>query len=359
MQKKVEICIKTTGFNKLKSNSKEHGGIISVNDLIDTDSDGYKNFDSNTPIDGTLTLTIIAPNSASIDLGEITITIDVAQPNIMAISSDETLGQAQGAYAEYGDEVTISADFTGNADADFLGWKTSLEAEDFVSYSLDYPFTFTEESPTIYYAIFTEPNEYLTYTNNTPTSGEAQLRSSNAGAVDIIVPSAICRASSSYIVTTMYNVSSSSSGVFYQTRSTLQSVSLPDTITNIGSYAFYNCFSLTSVDFGENSQLTSIGDHAFSWCSNLTSITIPNSVTSIGQGAFDGCSRLETVTINEYVYTSVTSGYVCGSILQYANTVYVLQAVVEDTSITMGSYLASNFTQGELADGYYVFTRNA
>ena len=63
MQKKVEICIKTTGFNKLKSNSKEHGGIISVNDLIDTDSDGYKNFDSNTPIDGTLTLTIIAPNS--------------------------------------------------------------------------------------------------------------------------------------------------------------------------------------------------------------------------------------------------------------------------------------------------------
>ena len=35
------------------------------------------------------------------------------------------------------------------------------------------------------------------------------------------------------------------------------------TVTSIGSSAFSRCSSLTSIDFGENSQLTSIGDYAF------------------------------------------------------------------------------------------------
>ena len=35
--------------------------------------------------------------------------------------------------------------------------------------------------------------------------------------------------------------------------------------------------------------VTSIGNFAFSRCSGLTSVTIPNTVTSIGSSAFDGC----------------------------------------------------------------------
>ena len=95
-----------------------------------------------------------------------------------------------------------------------------------------------------------------------------------------------------------------------------------ESVKNIGSYAFYNCSSLTSVTIGESvksiggaafrgcsslifvtipESVTSIGDGAFNSCSSLTSVTIPESVTSIGGSAFRGCSALTSVTIPESV----------------------------------------------------------
>ena len=59
--------------------------------------------------------------------------------------------------------------------------------------------------------------------------------------------------------------------------------------------AFSYCSGLTSVTIPNS--VTSIGDGAFSWCSGLTSITIGNSVTSIGDDAFSYCSGLTSVTI--------------------------------------------------------------
>ena len=57
--------------------SVSYSGVIGVNDLTDTDSDGYKNFDpATTDIDGTFVIIITVPNSSSIDLSGITITID-------------------------------------------------------------------------------------------------------------------------------------------------------------------------------------------------------------------------------------------------------------------------------------------
>ena len=75
----------------------------------------------------------------------------------------------------------------------------------------------------------------------------------------------------------------------------LTSVTIPNSLTSIGDFAFYECSSLTSVTTGNG--LTSIGDYAFDGCSGLTSITIPNSVTSIGECAFYGCSGLKSINI--------------------------------------------------------------
>ncbi len=76
---------------------------------------------------------------------------------------------------------------------------------------------------------------------------------------------------------------------------TVTEIIIPDYVTSIGEWAFYNCSSLTSITIPDS--VTSIGEWAFWGCSSLTSITIPDSVTSIGYMAFYGCSSLASVTI--------------------------------------------------------------
>ena len=85
----------------------------------------------------------------------------------------------------------------------------------------------------------------------------------------------------------------------------MTSLTIPNSVTSIGIYAFERCSRLTSVTIGNS--VTSIGDHAFYYCTRMTSVSIGNSVTSIGDCAFDECSRLTSVTIGN----SVTSIGIC------------------------------------------------
>ena len=67
---------------------------------------------------------------------------------------------------------------------------------------------------------------------------------------------------------------------------------IPDSVKSIEMGAFAFCNSLESVIIGENSQLESIGINAFVYCASLKDITIPESVTSIGFYAFAHCGDL-------------------------------------------------------------------
>ena len=107
--------------------------------------------------------------------------------------------------------------------------------------------------------------------------------------------------------------------------SSLTSVIIPNSVTRISPSSFKDCSNLTSVTINSDAivnkayssssnisrifgsqvteyiigdDVTGIGKYAFSGCSSLTSLTIPNSVTSIGNSAFWGCDSLTSVTIN-------------------------------------------------------------
>jgi hypothetical protein len=89
------------------------------------------------------------------------------------------------------------------------------------------------------------------------------------------------------------------------------SITIPDSVTSIGNYAFDACTGLTDITIPDS--VTSIGNDTFSHCTGLTDITIPNSVITINIGAFFGCYGLTGITIPN----SVTS---IGNVVFYGCT---------------------------------------
>lgn len=80
----------------------------------------------------------------------------------------------------------------------------------------------------------------------------------------------------------------------------IASITIPNSVLTIGSYAFSGCQNLASITFEENTQLSEIGFDTFSYCTSLVNITIPDSVTTIGNQAFSG-SGLNSVDISANV----------------------------------------------------------
>ena len=84
----------------------------------------------------------------------------------------------------------------------------------------------------------------------------------------------------------------------------ITNVVFPDSTHTIGNFAFYCCSKLKDVHFGSGLEI--IGKGAFQNCTSITEITIPKSVTSIGNYVFFECFSLVNITVetdNQY-YTS-------------------------------------------------------
>lgn len=101
----------------------------------------------------------------------------------------------------------------------------------------------------------------------------------------------------------------------------LESIQIPQAVTTLGERVFAGCASLSEVSFEADSNLTVISDHAFAQTKALQEVTLPDTVTEIGAWAFSSsglksfqsprdlvtigptafhfCDQLETVTFSE------------------------------------------------------------
>lgn len=84
-------------------------------------------------------------------------------------------------------------------------------------------------------------------------------------------------------------------GVFYERP--IRSITIPDTVTEIGSYAFTGCESLPEITLPDG--LQKIGSAAFSGCTALREITVPEN-TWMEPGVFEDT---DTLTVYGYTYS--------------------------------------------------------
>ncbi len=100
---------------------------------------------------------------------------------------------------------------------------------------------------------------------------------------------------------------------WYESRKSIKSVVIEDSVTHIGRLAFASCSNLTEVSMGKN--VTSIGPSAFSNCESLTEIELPEMITTIPANLFTHCTNLKQVIIPEKVTSiGMNAFYKCESL---------------------------------------------
>ncbi|MBQ8721660.1 MAG: leucine-rich repeat domain-containing protein [Paludibacteraceae bacterium] len=89
----------------------------------------------------------------------------------------------------------------------------------------------------------------------------------------------------------------------------IKQLEIPATVTNIEERAFENCCSINTLTFEEGSQLETISSWAFYNNHALESIELPEGVTEIGDAAFYGCNYVEEIVIPASVQRIGDNGF--------------------------------------------------
>ena len=130
--------------------------------------------------------------------------------------------------------------------------------------------------------------------------------------------------------------------------------SVPGSVRTIEAYAFELCLGLTSVAIPNG--VTSIGHNAFDTSTALANVTLPNTLTNIGIEAFFSCTSLTGVTLPEGITSVGTNQFEdCQSLasLTLPNTITTIadSAFAHDTSLTNFTIPGSVTNIGRLAFG--------
>ncbi|MGE5580456.1 MAG: leucine-rich repeat protein [Bacillota bacterium] len=137
---------------------------------------------------------------------------------------------------------------------------------------------------------------------------------------------------------------------------------IPDTVTSIGAYAFQACNRLTEVTVPEG--VESIGEYTFYNCTDLSHITLPEGLESIGEGAFMGCESLGAVVIPESVEsigtsafsfcTDLTKAVVLGASTSFGDNVFAWAAIAEDGIYGRSGSQAQTYAEAHSTPFYVV-----
>lgn len=115
----------------------------------------------------------------------------------------------------------------------------------------------------------------------------------------------------------------------------IRCVILPDSITEIGKFAFKNCISLAQISFPNS--LFAIWEGAFYGAKKLQKIVIPDSVRILDQKAFFDCSSLENVVIGRGI-TEIKSDSSHKKEGMFRNCTSLKSVTIPDTITSIGKY---------------------
>ena len=139
--------------------------------------------------------------------------------------------------------------------------------------------------------------------------------------------------------------------VSYPTGWTETSYVIPEGTRIIGDYAFGNCKTLTDIDIPES--VVSIGNGAFDSCESLSSAAIPDGITRIGNNTFSFCVRMTDITIPDSItYIGSYAFYNCISLTAVTipeNVTYIGEYAFVDCSLKTVTIPDSVISIGENA----------
>lgn len=189
------------------------------------------------------------------------------------------------------------------------------------------------------------------YYNLVKSSNSASVTYSNANKYkwDIDIPEAIVYKGNTY------NVKEIGSDAFSNCTS-LTSVTIPNSVTSIGESAFESCVSLESVIVPNS--VIEIGKYAFYECKNLTSVILPNSVTRIGAAAFNRCNSLTSLTIPTNITTIKGATFYGCSSLTSINIPSGVTSIETDAFSGCSSLASVTLNSNAIVSKAYSFSSN-